>query len=328
MLGKRTSILNALALLAAAAAWGVEPDYFPLAPGNVWVYRAGSETFAVEAVRIEVANAKAYTVLRGFPAGEVWLHMAEDGTLYAWNAARQQESVWAAFLMEQGGSYSTGIDPCNKQAVIGSRSAKYSGPIGDFTTALQILYPPSGCADAGITEELYLPYVGLVRRTVTTIAGPRGYDLIYARLGGVTVVSGREVSFGLALDQAVYTANLMPPIDPRRAAPELTARVTLRNALNIPIRLDFPSGQTYDLVLKTQKGDMVYRWSDGKAFTMALRSEAVPPGSEKNWVVVVRLAGQDGQVFPQGNYLAEAWLTTMGARAWSATVPFEIRHIF
>ncbi len=60
---------------------------------------------------------------------------------------------------------------------------------------------------------------------------------------------------------------------------------------------------------------------------MAIREETFGPG-EKDFVVQVRLGSKDGKPFPQGKYIAEGWLTTMGAKACAASVGFEIRYIF
>jgi hypothetical protein len=327
MSGKRFLAVGALAALAAATAGAVTPDYFPLAVGNVWAYRAGDATQTAEVVRTVVVDNTAYSVVQGLFGDEVWLHMAEDGTLEAWDPVRQQKSVWAAFGAPEGTPYATSVHPCDKTAQIASRNARYSGPVGEFSNALRIVYPPGTCADAGVSEDLFLPYVGLVSRTFITIAGPQRYDLIYARLGGVTEVSEQQSSFELALDRAVYTADLMPPVDPRRSIPVMTARIKLRNTQDQPLVLDFASGQIYDLELKAEDGKVVYRWSDGRMLTQALQSLTVPPRTEKVWVIVVRLGNSSG-VFPQGRYTAEAWLTTTGSRKWFASVPFEIRHVF
>ena len=50
------------------------------------------------------------------------------------------------------------------RATIASRKTNYKGPIGQFDNALEIRYTESACRDAGITREVYLPWVGLVER--------------------------------------------------------------------------------------------------------------------------------------------------------------------
>ena len=315
--------------LAAAAA---VPDYFPLFPGNVWIYR-GAGTRAESLLTIEVGrwewfprSGRAYFRLEVSPGGQYWVRMREDGALVAYDPDRNVEQVWYNFQAPEGQPYPTFLaGVCCGQAVVQSRSAQYRGPIGEFDRALEMRYP--GVFQVGLERELFLPYVGMVYRSVAT-GGPSmgAYDLVYARLGGVTVISAPEVAFSLSLDSSIYYANFMPPIDPARVAPLLHARLTLRNTAE-PIQLTFPSGQTFDLVIKNEKGDVLYRWSDGKAFTLAIRTETFGPG-EKNYVVEVRLADKDGKPFPQGRYVAEGWLTTMGPRAYAASVGFELKYVY
>ena len=146
----------------------VTPDYWPLEPGNQWVYRSsgrgGAEILTFEVLRNEVLDGRVYSVIRRANAAGIWLRMDEDGRLHAWDPASRQESLWADFGAPAGSTYETEIDPCNRLARIESHRATYRGPIGEFTEALHISYPPGNCADAGITADYYLPYVGLVRR--------------------------------------------------------------------------------------------------------------------------------------------------------------------
>ena len=51
----------------------------------------------------------------------------------------------------------------------------------------------------GVESDLFLPYVGLVQRMVQTIAGPRAYELVYARLGEIAVVTEPEVVYAVAV---------------------------------------------------------------------------------------------------------------------------------
>ena len=94
-----------------------------------------------------------------------------------------------------------------------------------------------------------------------------------------------------------------------------------------PLKLTFPSGQTYDFVIKDEKGQIVYKWSDGRMFTDAIRQESFGPG-ERTFALVVRLADKQGQPLAQGKYVAEAWLTTMGERTYAASAGFDIRYLY
>lgn len=309
-------------LLLAAGLAGAQ-NYFPLEAGNQWIYRSGPQLATAEVVRTEVFDGRSYALLRGF-LGDAWLRTDENGALMAFNPDTRTEQLWSAFGAAEGAAFQSAVPPCEQPAQVVSKSAKYTGPIGEFPYALEIRYGPGRCADAGNERDFYLPWVGLVQRRATTIAGPRTWDLVYARLG-VTEISASETSFQLSLDQTVYTANLMPPVDPQRAVPRMLARLTLRHTRQDPLRLTFPSGQRFDFVIRNEKGEAVYRWSDGKAFTQALGTEAIQ--GERNWAIDVPL-GTGSTPLAQGRYVAEGWLTTEGARVWSASAAFEVRHIF
>ena len=148
----------------------------------------------------------------------------------------------------------------------------------------------------------------------------RTCDLVYARAGGTTMAAQPQLQFSLTLDRSVYTANLAPPIDP----PQMTARLTLRNNTSQPVVLTFGSGQRYDLELKNERGEVVYRWSDGMMFTMLFGQERFGPG-ETNYTIVHKLAGQDGKPLPTGKYVAEGWITCTEEGPYRATAGFEIR---
>ena len=167
------------------------------------------------------------------------------------------------------------------------------------------------------------------RRTARKATGGPSYgswELIYARVGGVSVDSAPELSFGIALDNAIYTVNTMPPVSPATAAPLLTARLRLRNTAQ-PITLNFPSGQSFDFTITNDKGAIVYHWSDGQAFTTIFRTENFGPG-EKDFVIQLRLNGPDKAPLPAGKYVAEGWLTSMGAKVFDASVPFQVVWLY
>jgi hypothetical protein len=299
-------------------AWGQVP--FPLEPGNQWVYRqggpAGDRAFTVEAVKGD----NDWTVLRGLPGGDLRVKAADDGKLLLGNG------VWVDFAAPEKTPWLTVIDECSGRAWIESRKAKYSGPLGVFEEAIEVRYGPAGCADAGLTSELFLPWVGLVRRTFTTIAGPVSFDLVYARLGEAALLEYPATGFGVTTDRFLYTANLMPPVDARRAVPVMLARLTLKNRQEEGLRIAFPSGQTYEFAIRNEKGEEVYRWSDGRAFIQAMRSVSFPRG-EQNWAELIPL-GKDGKPWPQGLYVLEGWLAAERGKIYAASTAFEIRHVF
>ena len=178
-----------------------------------------------------------------------------------------------------------------------------------------------------MVQETFLQGIGLALRTQAT-GGPSygSWELIYARVGGMTVDSAPELSFGIALDNSIYTVNMMPPVSYGTAAPLLTARLRLRNTAP-PITLNFPSSQSFDFTITNDKGAIVYRWSDGQAFAMIVRTETLGP-EERDFIVQVRLNGSDKAPLPAGKYVAEGWLTTTGAKVFDASAPFQVMWVY
>ncbi|MBI5087147.1 MAG: hypothetical protein HZB13_21425 [Acidobacteria bacterium] len=294
----------------------------PLEAGNQWTYKGPSGGFSVEVAPPVVFAGNEYYLVSGFPSQpRVWLRKDAEGRILMWDAESRSEKMWLDTVASDA---STGVDPCNSTSHLESREAKYAGPVGEFNYGLLVRYATAQCADAGVESDYFLPSVGILRRSMQTIAGPRVFDLVYARLGTATMIAAPELSFALSLDRAVYTANLMPPVNPRQAIPVLAARFTLRNTTGAPIELQFGSGQTYDVVIRNAEGRTVYQWSDGQGFTQALRTERF--SGERNWLVSIPLATAD-RPLPAGRYTAEAWLATTGGKQYAATVGFEIRHL-
>lgn len=328
-MSKERGLGCALLLLAGCGASYAQTDYFPLNPHNQWVYQSaggsGQQTWTVEVSETRTVNERTYVVVTGFPQGELLLRPGGDGRMYVWDAEKKAESQYLDFSAPVDAAFPTTVDPCTGNGRTVSRAAGYKGPIGEVPKALEIAYAGAGCADAGITSDVWAPYIGLVRRTITTIAGPVTFELVYARLGDVTVVSDREASFQLTLDKPVYTANLMPPVDPGQPAPVLRARFTLRNTSEAPVKLTLPSSQVYDFAIRDEKGGTVYAWSEGRVFNQVVQDLEVGPG-ERNWVLTIPLS-LDGKVLDAGKYVAEAWLAT-AFKQYSASVGFQIEHVF
>jgi hypothetical protein len=284
-------------------------DYFPLHAGNEWIYRErgrlGGGTIVVDIPRMESFQGREYAVVRGLAPTTTYLRLDERGVLYRYNPETRTEQVWAEFATPTGGSYETAADPCNKTARVERRDAQLKTPAAEFFNGFRAVYTPT-CADAGLTHEVYVPYIGLVQRESTTIAGPRTMELIYARVGGVTVLSEPELTTSLSLDRAVYDSGST-----------LSARLTLRSTHAEPIELRFRSSQRYDLTVRNDKGESVYLWSASVVFLAVLGTERIGPG-QRTWVIDAPLN------LPAGNYTAEGWITAEDGKRFAASAGFRI----
>jgi hypothetical protein len=309
-------VILALALGTMLELSAAGADFFPLAPGNQWVYRVsggGPSVALVEVLSSHEQDGKTYFQVRGFLQQDVWLRGDEQGNVFRLDPDSQTESLLYAFGLAAGQQYQTSIHPCDVSALIDSKPAHYQGPAGTFDNAAHIVYTDS-CNFAGLFDETFVPGIGLVQRGDTAV-GQYQYNLIYAHLGS-TVVTGFEVEFGLSLDQSVYINS--------GEAPLMLARLSLRVAGNEPLQLVFPSGQIYELLIRNGQGDIVYRWSDGRAFNQMVQQVAFGPG-EKSWPIVAPLQDAKGNGLSAGSYTAEAWLVTNPPKRYVAQAGFEIR---
>ena len=300
-------------LLGAVSAAFAQPDYFPLEAGNIWIYRCTGACGPDSTITTQIGtqqsfNGISYTELQNWFGNNYLVRADGSGNLFAFDPNTNQEQLWYAFQTAEGDTYTESIPSgCCGRATLSSKSAHYEGPVGVFDNVLQVVY--AGVFQVGVYQENFLPYVGLLNRGQAA-GGPavRNYDLIYARLGGATIVSQPELSMTLALDRAVYTDSAT-----------LTARLTIRNTTSDPVSLTFLTGQIYDLEIKNQKGDVVYRWSNGRLFPQIVSDVAIE--GEKDYVITAPLAD-----LPAGNYVAQAWLVADGpARAYSASAAFQIK---
>ncbi|HYL35245.1 MAG TPA: BsuPI-related putative proteinase inhibitor [Bryobacteraceae bacterium] len=309
----KTILTGALLGITGFFAFAQQPDYFPLDPGNIWVYRCtgacSESTVTVQIGSTQDFNGTTYSRLQDWFGAAYWVREDSDGNVFAYDPTSDQEQLWYAFGSPPGAVYDESIPACCGKAKIASTSAHYEGPVGVFDNALEIDYP--GVFQVGIYREVFLAYVGLVSRS-QAVGGPaiRTYDLIYSRIGGVTIVSQPEFSTGLALDRAVYLAS---------DSPTLSVRLSIRNSTSDPVTLTFPTGQIYDLEIRDDQGNVAFLWSMGKAFPQIVTTFEIQ--YEKDYVIAAPLAG-----LPPGKYVAQGWFAVAGPRrAYSASARFEIK---
>ncbi len=306
-------------------------SYWPLAVGNVWTYTetTRSRIFASDGLEIRVVAEETHGRSTYFRVVEMFgqealLRVTSQGDIVEWDPEQDLERPWYRFSLPVGGTWRPkNGEECTGEAVIASRDQKITVAAGFYEDALKIDYGFSPCSDAGVGEEVFARGVGLLSREIITIAGPRTFELREASIGG-NLLSGPGLSFGLSVDQTSYTPNLMPPVDSDRAVPTLEALIVVENTTDQALTLEFSSGQQFDFEIRSADGESVYRWSADKSFIAALTSLELSPG-RKTFLVSTPLGNRESATpWPAGRYLVEAWLTTVGDKAYSAVVPIEI----
>jgi hypothetical protein len=297
--------------LHSCALWGA--DFLPLHEGNTWTYResATGQTFSVRVGQSTTIAGHLYYDLIGYANTDLWVRIDETyGTLIYWDGVRNQDILLTSFEQFEGGYWLAPFRPCPEQDGQGQlKLGNHDGPAGPIAGVLEIQYRTIGCADVGLLQEQYADHLGMLRRVVSTIAGPRTFDLIAARVGNITIDVVPSASFSVSLG-------------PTSGAGPVIATLRLHVNSKSPLTLSFSSGQEYDFALKNSAGATLWRWSATRTFLQALHQRIVAD----EWCATVEIpwpTTSEGVLQP-GDYTVEAVVTNVDPLPFAATVPATI----
>lgn len=293
-----------------AAASMLAGEFLPLETGNEWIYRnaQSGQTFQVRVGTPVMADDKMYFSLRGYGDSMLLVRYDDDKQLVAFDEEQRKEFIVASFTPFERGRWQAYGRACDLEGQTLEKRITHDGPAGAIKEALQIEYRINGCADAGVVSEQFAENVGMLRRVTQSIAGPRTYDLVYARVGNTVL-------------EAMPGGRFTVSADPSPTSIRVTWRLQTLGSAN-PLPLTFPSSQEYEVLLKDDQGKVLWAWSDGKAFTQNLHTRNL----QGQWSVTVDVPRPPSTSEPRAAvYTVQAWLTTMGpAPQFAATAPVTI----
>jgi hypothetical protein len=81
---------------------------------------------------------------------------------------------------------------------------------------------------------------------------------------------------------------------PKNDAEKLRFSLNVKNNTPKMLELRFPDGQTHDFVVKDFAGKVIWRWSEGRMFTSAMRSETLKGKGETVFEESWNTEGQHG----------------------------------
>jgi hypothetical protein len=81
---------------------------------------------------------------------------------------------------------------------------------------------------------------------------------------------------------------------PKNDAEKLRFTLSVKNNTTKMLELRFPDGQTHDFVVKDFAGKVIWRWSEGRMFTSAMRSETLKGKGETAYEESWNTEGQHG----------------------------------
>lgn len=103
---------------------------------------------------------------------------------------------------------------------------------------------------------------------------------------------------------------------------QLVLNIEFTNNHSAAAQLQFGSGQQYEIVVTDESGNEVYRFSDGKFFTMALLFKDLQPGEALSWQETWDLTNKDGEKLRSGKYTATINVLALAESA-EAKIPDE-----
>jgi hypothetical protein len=287
-------------------------DFLPLHEGNMWTYRepVTGQTLTVTVGSPVTIASHVYYDLIGYTGTDLLVRIEETyGALVYWDGDRNQELLLTSFEQFEGGHWLAPFRPCPEQDGQGQlKLGNHDGPAGPIPGVLQIQYRVIGCADVGVLQEQYADHLGMLRRVVSTIAGPRTFDLIAARVGNITIDAAPKAGFSVSLG-------------PLAGAGPVLATFRLNVNSKLPLLLAFTSGQEYDFALKNSAGATIWRWSDSRTFLQALHQRIV--ADEWSATVEIPWPTMSGTLQP-GDYTVEAVVTNSNSLPFAATVPVTV----
>jgi len=123
---------------------------------------------------------------------------------------------------------------------------------------------------------------------------------LLAACGSTDATSGNS---GEAVEQKPVESaiKLKTTLDVEQLENKLQFTIALHNESLKDLTLPFGSGQQFEIVVKNEAGEEVYRYSEGKMFTLALQMIELKAGEKLEWQETWDLES-NGQRIPAGTY--------------------------
>jgi hypothetical protein len=109
--------------------------------------------------------------------------------------------------------------------------------------------------------------------------------------------------------------------------------ISVQNISPAPVRLQFPTSQRYDFLIFGEKGEPLYRWSEGKAFLQVINEVELEAGGRLSFTAYWDGKRKNGKKAEKGKYLVKVIITakaktsegkTVDSRELSATGRFSL----
>lgn len=306
-------LLFASLFTMAAASAG---EYLPLYPGNSWTYQSTStgevQRISVGMQPLYLQSGQIYYKLDGYALQPLWVRYGSDGVLYWLNEEYLREEILTDFRPFNGGYYDTPIsDPtCEQGGQAQERAVEVRLGGVPYPEGREIRYITYNCADTGIASEVFVESIGLAQRVIHTIAGPRTFRLVNAKVGPLSFYEEPHTAFRVSIPETLVTVG--------RSTGPLQTNVTLSLETDraSAVTVTYPTSQRYDVRIRNQQGETVYLWSSAAVFL---------PVETQEKVASLRYTVPVTADLAPGSYTIDAWLTTADPeRQFAGSVPLDV----
>lgn len=205
--GDTKVILAVLLSIAASTAVHAQTEYFPQHTDALWTY-GGSPREIARSLTMRLDDADAGVYAWDGPFGTQSVVLTEDGLLEEVTDTGRRTLL--DFAAPAGGSWviaDVGTDDLvtNSTVTVADRTMSKTVSFGTFENVIHFrLTPPSGLADAGVTDLWFAPKVGLIAFEEITIAGAQTYEL------AAMAIPGDAVEFPLPAPEPVDPDDRFP----------------------------------------------------------------------------------------------------------------------
>ncbi|AOE50299.1 BsuPI-related putative proteinase inhibitor [Kangiella sediminilitoris] len=288
---KKSVEIVALSALVFTSQLALSASYTMVSPEDYQTFKNNrNQSITSSVIDSKGAHWKKYSSFLG--KDNVWLWVSNEGDVLYWETESNNKKLLVDFNDPAGTQYNVQLDGCNDTATIVQKQQSLVTSAGEFKNAVELKF--SGyCFDEGLDSAWFVPNVGLVEWTQDSLLGPVTFELQHAKVGGMTIPTH---------DGLEMTAQF--PSEPVIINNQSTAEayLTLRNHSDKLITLHFNSGQTYDIFLYDEQGELVQQWSHGMMFTQALQDIHLRPGDVHRFGGEIKLTDFKGNPLDVGTY--------------------------
>ncbi|OZM58235.1 hypothetical protein CIB95_01290 [Lottiidibacillus patelloidae] len=89
---------------------------------------------------------------------------------------------------------------------------------------------------------------------------------------------------GQGTDNPNYDVDLSLQIDAQNEGNVTNFKIILKNEAETDADLEFSSGQQFEIIVKNDRGEQVYQFSEGRVFTQAFQTLNIPAGESVEWL--------------------------------------------